>query len=353
MSLKKVINPSNYMNKNNNQFNNKKLYCIQNIYGNNLNFIKKYNNFEEKLKKTISIIIFIIVFICTKLPSFYKNNFSKNNLVCLCTIAKLENKYIREFVEYYKKYDIDKIFLYDNNDINGENFDDIIPDFIENGFVELINFRGLKASQIKAYNKCYEKNNILFDWLIFFDLDEFLYLKDFQSIKLYLGDKRFNKCEKVQFNWVFHTDNNLVYYDNRSLAERFPEREKKSKGKKIGGKEWIKTILRGHNPSITINNAHSLFKRSISCNGFGKKMRYYKNYAFVSDYEYYYIDHYYCKSTEEFIEKIQKNDVLSNKDVRKRKIEKYFKYNKITKEKIDFIEKETNLVLSKYRAKIS
>ena len=349
MNIKKVITPSNYMNKNN--------YILK-IYKNNLNFIiycylkklyKKYN----KLKKTISIIIFIIVFICTKLPLLYEIQFSKTNLVCLCVIAKLENKYIREFVQYYKKYDIDKIFLYDNNDINGENFEDIIPDFIENGFVELINFRGLKAPQLKAYNKCYENNNNLFDWLIFFDLDEFLYLKDFQSIKIYLGDKRFNKCGKVQFNWVFHTDNNLVYYDNRSLAERFPEREKKSKGKKRGGKEWIKTILRGHNPNITINNAHSLFKRLISCNGFGKKMRYYKNYALISDYEYYYIDHYYCKSTEEFIEKIQKNDVLSKEDVRKRKIKKYFQYNKITKEKIEFIENTTNLVLSMYRAKIS
>ena len=32
----------------------------------------------------------------------------------------MENKYIREFVEFYEKHGVDKIFLYDNNDIDGE-----------------------------------------------------------------------------------------------------------------------------------------------------------------------------------------------------------------------------------------
>ena len=52
------------------------------------------------------------------------------NRVCLCTVAKEENKYIREFVEHYKKYDIDKIYIFDNNDKNGEKFEEVINDYI-------------------------------------------------------------------------------------------------------------------------------------------------------------------------------------------------------------------------------
>ena len=37
----------------------------------------------------------------------------------LCAIAKNENLYIREWVEHYKNIGVSKIFLYDNNDING------------------------------------------------------------------------------------------------------------------------------------------------------------------------------------------------------------------------------------------
>ena len=32
---------------------------------------------------------------------------------------------------------MDKIYFYDNNDIEGENFEDVINDYIEKGFVEL------------------------------------------------------------------------------------------------------------------------------------------------------------------------------------------------------------------------
>ena len=62
-----------------------------------------------------------------------------NIKVCVCTLAKLENRYIREFVQHYENYGVDKIFLYDNNDINGEKFEEVINDYIKKGFVEVLN----------------------------------------------------------------------------------------------------------------------------------------------------------------------------------------------------------------------
>ena len=46
-----------------------------------------------------------------------------NNKVCVCTGGKKENKYVREFVEYYKKYNDYKIFIYGINEENGEKFE--------------------------------------------------------------------------------------------------------------------------------------------------------------------------------------------------------------------------------------
>lgn len=42
--------------------------------------------------------------------------------VCVCCIAKMENLYIKEYVEYYYNLGVDKIVLYDNNEIDGEHF---------------------------------------------------------------------------------------------------------------------------------------------------------------------------------------------------------------------------------------
>ena len=107
--------------------------------------------------------------------------------VCLCTIGKNENKYVLEFVQHYKKYGIDKIYLYDNNDNNGEKFDEVLKDYIKNGFVEIINFRGSVAVQLKEYQDCYKNNYKKYDWLIFFDLDEYIFLNRYKNIKKFLN----------------------------------------------------------------------------------------------------------------------------------------------------------------------
>ncbi len=147
--------------------------------------------------------------------------FHKQIKVCVCTIGKNENKYAKEFVEYYKNYGVDNIFLYDNNENEGEIFDEVLHNDINNGFVKIINFRGLIGAQIKEYQHCYKENYKKYDWLIFFDMDEFIFLKNYKNIKKFLKKKIFNKCQRIQLNWIFHTDNNLLYYDNRPLAERF------------------------------------------------------------------------------------------------------------------------------------
>ena len=72
----------------------------------------------------------------------------------------------------------------------------------------------------------------------------------------------------------------------------------------------------------------------------------------ISDLNYYYIDHYYSKSTEEFINKLNKGDALF-RDNRMERIQTYFSQNKITKEKIDYFENSTGLNLSKFKIQIN
>ena len=303
---------------------------------------EKFNfSFIYRILKLLSLNIFILL-------SIYLN---KGIKVCVCSPGKLENRYIREFIEHYSKYGVDKIFLYDNNDINGEKFEDVINDYIQNGFVELINYREKIRALIEMMNDCYQRNYKYYDWLIFFEVDEFIYLKNVKNIKNFLLKSRFNECERIQLNWLFYTDNNFLFYDNRPLKERFKQREKKARGVKSGGPSGIKSILRGHIPNIKIECVHTLNHNLKSCDGFGRPKEIFGISTNSSDYGYYYIDHYYAKSTEEFINKINRGDVLFYSDNRIERIRAYFGYNDITKEKIDLIENKTGLNLSEIRQK--
>ena len=82
--------------------------------------------------------------------------------ICLCTIGKKENLYAAEFVNHYKKIGYDKIFIYNNNDIGDEKFEDVLNSQITSNFVEIINYRGYRGQsqspQRDAYINCYEKN---------------------------------------------------------------------------------------------------------------------------------------------------------------------------------------------------
>ena len=146
--------------------------------------------------------------------------------VCLCSIGKRENKYAREFVVHYLKYGVDKIYLYDNNDIDDEKFENILSDFIKNKSVEIINIRGKRGVQKESMNDCYKNHYTKYNWFLFYDMDEFIFLKGIKNIKFYLSQSCFKKCQVIHLNWVMHSDNNLLFYNNKSLKERFPKRTK-------------------------------------------------------------------------------------------------------------------------------
>ena len=247
----------------------------------------------------------------------------------MCTIGKNENQYIREFVTFYEKFGVDKIYLYDNNEKDGEHFEDMIKDYIDKGFVKILNWRNIERPQFKAINDCYLKYNKYYDWLIFFDIDEFIHLYNFKNIKDFLNQKIFNRCKKICLNWVLHTDNDLIHYENLSLFQRFPDVERDAI---INNKfsQRVKSILRGNISNFKIANnfqtAHIITESVEGCNGFGKKINFDKEFYLInSDAKYYYIDHFYSKSLEEFINKIKRGFASNGKDERA-KLFKIFKY---------------------------
>lgn len=124
--------------------------------------LTKKNGREKLLKFILLFNLFFNIFI-TSFCLKERNSDDKNSKICIWTLGKEENKYIREFVEHYKNYGVDKIYLYDNNEVNGERFENVIDDYISQGLVEIINCRGNKSLLYKVMNDCYYKNSNKYD----------------------------------------------------------------------------------------------------------------------------------------------------------------------------------------------
>jgi hypothetical protein len=177
------------------------------------------------------------------------------------------------------------------------------------------------------------------------DMDEFLYIKN-DSLKNYLLNPIFNKCDFIKFHWVIPNDNNHIYYENKPLFKRFKGPYQKS--------PFVKSIIRGKIKELQYM-VHSPFKspfRNVSCNNIGKKLNFNKlDIELINNIniEKAYIIHFQFKSTEEFVNKIKRGyHVWTKSYIYKTRIKSYFERNTITEEKIKYFEKELKINLSNY-----
>ena len=271
------------------------------------------------------LLILFLLLIYFKISIFKKN--LKNKDVALCVIAKNENLYIREYVEYYKNLGIKKIYLYDNNDINGENFDDILNSYKNSEFIKLKNIRGKSEIQLLAYNDCYQRYLNEYSWFMFLDVDEFLYIKNNKTISNYLSDNKFLNCNTIFINYNEYGDSDLLKYDNRSIFKRFTQSQYGACGKSItrGGIKRAKIDI--HKP-LYINNY---------CNSEGESEELYKNKIFTSKIAVDNIElkHFITKSLEEFCQRLEKGWPSIKKFTKgyyefiEERIKYYFSLNKI------------------------
>ena len=170
------------------------------------------------------------------------------------------------------------------------------------------------------------------------------------NLKSYLYRPIFKNCDIINFHWVLATDNNLLYYDQRPLFERFKKPYIES--------SFVKSMVRGdiQNLRYSVHSPSFSPERNITCNNEGKKID-----TKILEIEYVnpisiknaYLIHFRYKSTEEFIKKYKRgysnwfgdriNSFLYGN------LKEYFQINQLTLDKINLIEKELNISLTEFK----
>ena len=264
--------------------------------------------------------------------------------VALCCIGRLENQYAVEYVEHYKSIGFNKIFIYDNNHDGEEHFEDVLQSYIDDGFVTVIDYRNKEAAQLSAYNDCYSKYGNEYDWIAFFDFDEFLILTESKDINEYLRD--FENYDVVKINWMLYTDNGLVTNDGRPVLTRFttPIDYNKCFSYNFPENNHVKSIVRGkipnfrwngtpHVPVMNLRYASSVCAPS-DCSPFQKY-----------DFSRAYIKHFSMKTIDEYFNKKRirgQADRCYSTFEKQYKIDYFFKLNEKTEEKLNYIKNILN-----------
>lgn len=268
--------------------------------------------------------------------------------VALCCIGRMENLYIKEYVEYYKNLGINRIFLYDNNHDGEEHFEDVIGDYINDGFVELIDFRNKTVCQLKAYQDCYDKHGDEYDWICFFDCDEFMIMKEYDNICDFLSQDKFDDFSLIHINWKCYDDNDLVVYDERPVMERFTRVKMPLDFKKtyeIPENYHVKSIVRGGGDVLWKATPHTPSRALMCCDANGKDC---KGTSPFNPYNYdsAWLNHYPMKTIDEWVRiKSKRGYPDGNKDFFKKHnmIDEFFKMNEMTEEKQEYIGKIDNI----------
>ena len=306
---------------------------------------EQYQFIPKKVNKQIQIILkiffIIILYFLYNIDNYITIPLFSKIKACVCVIGKNENKYVQEFINHYRNLGYNHIYIYDNNDGNGEKFEDVLKSELNSNFVSIINYRGklsiyyVGGPQCLAYKDCYEKHKNEYDWLSFFDFDEFLEVKPHaNTIQEFLGNSRFKKCQNIKINFLYYSDNDLLYYDSRPIQERFttPLWNHSMNG-------VVKSTVRGgmkENYWKTKCCVHTSYANVTNCNAQGEIIPYdsghiHRNLSYAR------LKHYYTKSVEEYVKKTKRGDsfipIAYNDAWKRKRIKRYFDFNNYTIEK--------------------
>jgi hypothetical protein len=201
-----------------------------------------------------------------------------NMKVALVCIAKNEDNYIQEWIDYNLKLGFDNIFIYQNDWRMS----------IDHPKVTKFEVDGINK-QRECYRHFIKNYNSEYDWAAFFDVDEFLVLKKHENIKEFIID--YNDFPGIGINWVLFGNNGLTKVSGEySLLKRFTKRQSSIN-------QHIKSIVKLNSGLVMGIHNPNTFIVDVNKNQFSGP------FNPSGDDNIAQINHYFCKTQEEFQEK--------------------------------------------------
>ena len=245
------------------------------------------------------------------LESKLKIKNEKKYFLTMAANVRNEGKYLKEWINYHIYQGVEHFYI--NNDESTDDTLSILIPYIEKGIVTV--YEGLRKNgvlQSEFYDQIINEKKNETEWCCFFDIDEFyqgnlplrtfLYLLDYETIA-------------VELFWKLFGDAHLENYEDDYVIKRFNMHCDKS----LGATRHIKSICRLERTKKTSGCPHIFIYES------GKIIH--SNLKEVQDiplelrvntlepvWENCWLNHYYCKTKEEYQEKIAKGSAATGRE---------------------------------------
>ncbi|MCF2447702.1 glycosyltransferase family 92 protein [Dyadobacter sp. CY345] len=234
----------------------------------------------------------------------------------ICCIVKDENEYLKEWMNYHIKIGIEHFYIYDNESKIAVS-ETLKMLGLEN-YATVIKIYG-KAKQVTAYNDCLKRRSAFSQWIGFIDADEFIVPKSTSGdLPGFLKD--FENVGGLGINWLVFGSSGYIKRTLRSQLRSFLKRSQASfpinrHVKLIVQPRFVKRSIGAHLFSykkghFAVNEHFSQITSSYSDTSVDKIQ----------------INHYYCRSLEEYQDKVERG--LADTSKRTRKMEDFHNHDR-------------------------
>ena len=287
-------------------------YCYNNVYL--LHLKRKYRKWSNLLI-VISLPYLILRWICVSCYEFFigkriisrrmkrEKDIHFRHELGMVSISKNEGPYIREWIEYHKLVGFTKFYFYDNE--SEDETADILKPYIEDGTVEYTLIKG-KGRQLDAYNDAICKHKDECRWMAFLDMDEYLMpALPFASIAdgvMSLVEKAGQGAVGIGVNWCIYGSSHLEKKPKGLITENFIYRGTKHDW----GNFHIKTICNPRFVKDYISPHYPIYKLGAYSINDSDGKRLWGWFCHDVKWQNLRVNHYYCKSKEQYIEKVSR-----------------------------------------------
>ena len=219
------------------------------------------------------------------------------NEIAFTVSVKNESSYIGEWIEYHFAIGVDKFYIYNNDSEDRSELLRVLQPWINQGIVEFEDYPG-RAGQIPIYNDSIEKHRFDCRYMGFFDIDEFVFVKD-RSDFLEFINSIFNSGDNINalgIDMRIFGSSGKMHRESGRVIERFIRRQSDINpqgisSKMIANPRYIKLIPSPHfvfnyDGKISVNEDLLQLKNQIATTyNSAKKIQ---------------LNHYILKSHEEF-----------------------------------------------------